>query len=228
MREARIAFGIGLALLLIAIGVVLLRSPISVIRASAPRTDAVMFGSSSLGERVCQPDELLPRGTTAIRVWLEAVIGPAVTVEALSGTRLVTRGARGTGWTAGSVTVPVHPVDQSVTHSTICINMDPASEPIGLQGVKTSRALAAFDRQGPLPTTRSGSTPQYREGPLPGRLMIEYLRPGSDTWLSLITSVARRMGLGHATSGVLTALLAIALMGTVGLLISGLVLKEIA
>ncbi len=171
---------------------------------------------------------MLPRGAAAIRVWLEAVIGPRVEVEALAGGRVIARGASGPGWTSGSVTIPISPVTRSATRATVCMNVSQAREPIGLQGVRTSARVAASDRQGPLSHAGKKGTPAYREGPLPGRVVIEYLSRGDASWWSLARSVARRMGLGHAGSGALMPLLGIALMVAVAGAMTRLVVKEIA
>jgi len=228
MRQARVALAAGLALTALALVLVLSQSPLTVVRSTAARTYTTSFGSSNLGARVCQAHEVLPRGTVAIRVWLEAVIGPPVSVEALAGGQLLTRGARGSGWTAGSVTIPVRRVTRTVSPVTVCVNVGKPREPIALQGVRTAPALAATDRQGPLPKVAGRRAPSYRRGPLPGRIMIEYLRAGSSSWWSLATPVARRMGLGHAGSGKWIPLLALILMVAVAVLMSRLLLVELA
>jgi hypothetical protein len=228
MRDARVALAAGLALTAVALGWVLSRSPPTVARSTAPMTDSTIFGTSDVPSRICQADETLPGGTTAIRVWLEAVIGPPVTVEALSGARVLTRGGHGSGWTAGSVTIPVQPVTRTVRHATVCVTVGRQREPIGIQGVRTARSLAAIDRQGPLPPAPHTRTPRYRKGPLPGRIMVEYLRPGDGSWWSRAVSVARRMGLGRAGSGTWVALLAIVLMVAVAVVSTRAVLEESA
>jgi hypothetical protein len=228
MGEPRLVLGVGLALIGIALVLVLSSSPPAVIRSDAPVITSFNFGRTSDRSRICQAGEVLPRGATAIRVWLEAVIGPAVEVEALSGGRVVAHGARGPGWTSGSVTVPVKPMPRIASPVTICVNVARAREPIGLQGVRTSAKIAATDRQGPLSHAGKAHAPTYRYGPLPGRVVIEYLRTGNASWWSLARSVARRMGLGHAGSGAWIPLLAIALMLAVAGVMSRLILREIA
>jgi hypothetical protein len=227
MGRPRVVLGAGLSVIVVALVVVLSSSPPAVTRSGAPVIDAFNFGRTSNSSRICQAGEVLPRGATAVRVWLEAVIGPRVEVEALSGGRVIARGTRGPGWTSGSVTVPVAPVPRVASDVTICVNVAHASEPIGLQGVRTAARVAASDRQGPLSRGKAhGAT--YRQGPLPGRIVIEYLRTGDRSWWSLARSVARRMGLGHAGSGALIPLLAIALMLAVAGVMARLLLREIA
>jgi hypothetical protein len=227
MREVRIALLSGLTLTVIAIGLVLSQSPPAVTGPKRPLNDNVNFGESELGARICQANEVLPGGTTSIRVWLEAVVGPAVSIEVLSGRHVLTRGARGTGWTAGSVTIPVTNVGQTALHATVCVKVQPSREPIGLFGTLTRPAVAAIDRQGPLRLTAHAHAPMYRQGPLPGRIAIEYLRAGSNSWWSLGVSVARRMGLGHAGSGSWLAVLALLLMTVLAATVSWLILTEL-
>ncbi|HXN39980.1 MAG TPA: hypothetical protein VN892_18260 [Solirubrobacteraceae bacterium] len=228
MGAPRLALGAGLAAIAIALVLVLSGSPPAVTRSGAPLVHTFDFGRTSVRSTICQAGEVLPRDATAIRVWLEAVIGPRVEVDALSGGRVITRGARGSGWTAGSVTIPVRPVPRTASRVTVCVHVAHGREAIGVQGVRTSAAVAAFDRQGPMARAADARAPTYREGPLPGRMVIEYLRVGNSSWWSLARSVARRMGLGHAGSGAAIPLLAAALMIAVAIAMSRLILKEIA
>lgn len=220
------ALAAALAVTAIAVALVLSGGPPAVTR-SASLTAPGILGSSTLGERICQAGEVLPRDTTAIRVWLETVIGPRVSVQAFAGKRVLTRGNRGPGWTAGSVTIPVTRVTHTTSHVTVCVHAAAPGEPMGLQAVPTPPAIAAIDRQGPLAHSDPHLASSYRVGPLPGRLQIEYLRPGSRSWWSLVLSTARRMGLGHAFSGTWIALLAFALMVGVAASMSWLVLEEL-
>src|SRR6202043_813748 len=69
---------------------------------------------------------------------------------------------------------------------------------------------------GALVQTTGGRAPMFR---------VEYLRPGHSSWWSLASSVARRMGLGHAAAGTWIVFLLIALMITVVTLASRLILS---
>jgi hypothetical protein len=228
MRETRIALAAGLALTAIALGFVLSRSPSVVIRSSAPPTGTVAFGRSEVRSRICQADEVLPLGATAIRVWLEAVIGPPVSVEVLARRQLLAHGSRGPGWTAGSVTIPIGAVRRTVSHVTVCVTVGRQREPIGIHGVRTAPAIAATDRQGPFAQSAHTRAGTYKDGPLPGRLMIQYVGTDSRSWWSLVVSVARRMGLGRADSGTWVALLALMLMVAVAVGMSLLILRGLA
>jgi hypothetical protein len=222
MGETRIVLCAAMAVVAIALALVLSSSPPAVTRAHGPVASAFDFGRTRVRSKICQAGETMPAGTTAIRVWLEAV-----TVEALSGSHVLARGARGAGWTAGSVTIPVGPSPRRSSQVTVCVDMAQAREPIDLQGVRTAKKVAAFDIQSPLSGSAQGQAATQREGPLPGRIVIEYLRAGKASWWSLARSVARRMGLGHAGSGPAIPLLALALMVAVAVVMSRVILKEL-
>ncbi len=204
---------VALGLVAIAVCVVLSTSPPLVTRSKAPLLDARALGSLGSGAEVCQGGEVVPRGTTAIRVWLEAVIGPPLTLVARSGSRVLTSGLRDAGWSTGSVTIPVSPVSRASSDVTICVRIGHAREAVEVRGVESRPQNAAYE-------------PGHE--PSAGRVIVEYLRPGQDTWWSLARSVARRMGLAHAPSGVAVALLALALVAAMAATISWLVLRELA
>jgi hypothetical protein len=227
IKGPRLVVGVGFALIAIVLVIVLSGAPPAATRPPVALVHTTLFGRTNARSRICQAGETLPRATTAIRVWLEAVVGPPVQLQALAGGRVIAHGARGAGWTAGSVTVPISPVPRATARVTVCVNMAQAREPVGLQGLRTSRLVAASDRQGPNPHAKGTHGPTYQDFPLPGRLLIEYLRPGSRSWWSLARSVLRRMGLGHAGSGAWIPLLAVALMLVVAALSSRLIWREL-
>ncbi|HTU77351.1 MAG TPA: hypothetical protein VMF09_01170 [Solirubrobacteraceae bacterium] len=194
MRSVRIALAAGLALTALGIGVLLSRSPPVVAGTGTVRQEK-RFASSPGGASVCQAGERLPAGTSALRLALAAILGPAVTVEVLEGDRLLTRGERGAGWGGGAVTVHVKPLARTRSAVTVCFAFAGEHERVSLLGEETPASLAA-------------STPQ---GVLPGRIRIEYLRPGGSSWWSLAAQVARHMGLGRAWAGTWIALLVLSL-----------------
>jgi hypothetical protein len=161
--------------------------------------------------RACQSGEVLPAGTSAIRLALESGLGPRLSVAVLSGGRTLTRGAVGSGWISSTVTVPVRPVSRAVSNVRVCFSFGRTGERVALIGSPSSSTVAVKDNEGHA---------------LPGRIEIEYLRPGSDSWWSLAHAVARRMGLGRAPSGGWIVLTLLAFMGTVVAISSWLVLRE--
>ncbi len=156
--------------------------------------------------RLCQRGETLPGGTTAVRLSVSAAVGPSLAVTALSGSRVLTRGAREPGWSGIDPTVPVRRVPRTTSAVKVCVAFGAALGEVELLGA---------------PAAGAGS-----EGP--AKLRIEYLRPGPRSWWSLASATARRMGLGRSPSGAWIALVALALMAAVAALVSWLILGSVA
>jgi hypothetical protein len=211
MRPAKIALVAGLALLVLAIGVALARSPMTVARRNGTPTQEERIAYTTAGADYCQGQELLPRATTAIRLSLFAFAGPRVRVLVSSGGRTITSGEAESGWTSRVVTVPVKPLAHSVSGATICASFKLRDEALTVFGKASAPAVAARE---------DGQA-------LPGRMWIEYLRPGTRSWASLVPSIVAHMGLGRASSGSGIALLALALLVAVAVLSCRLVLREI-
>jgi hypothetical protein len=206
----KIALGAGLLALALALALTLSRAPASVARVSTAQHQIVSAGRQRTA--ACQAGELLPRRVSAIRLRVEAVLGPRVTVAVYARGRLLAHGDRGTGWTGGVVTLPVTPLASAHAGVSVCFSvLSNGDESILLVGEPTRRAAAA-----------SGTG-----GALSGRLRIEYLRAGSASWWSLATGVARRLGLGRAWSGTWYALLVLVLMGAVTLTCARVILREL-
>lgn len=211
MRRVTIALIVGLALLMLAIGLVLLSSPMVVARKNGTPVSEDRIATASRAVTYCQPDELLPAGTTAIRLALAANTGPRVSVAVRAGGRVLTGGMRGPGWTGRVVTVALSPLPSAVPNTTICASLRPRYESVTVFGESTSRTIAAREGQHALP----------------GRMWIEYLRPGTRSWASLIPSTARRLGLGRALAGTWNALLVLELVAAMAVATSVLILKEL-
>jgi len=203
MPSVRIALALAATLTGLAIALTLRGAPMS-LTGSNGVSDGAEIATTKRDTRACQGGETVPRETSAVRLTLAAEIGPQVTVTARSGGRTITHGVRGPGWTGASVTVPVQRVSHTASNAKICFALARPLEEIVLFGKRTSAAGALV---GPLGER------------LPGRLEVEYLRPGRASWLSLLPSIARRMGLGHAWGGVWIAFaLALAMAGAAGLM----------
>ena len=206
----KVLVGTGLLAGVAAIALTLSGSPIAVARVNTTEDTVVEVVRQRLS--ACQANEALPRGTSAIRLRTFAFLGPRVTVQVLAHGRVIARGERESGWTGGVVTVPVNRLATARTGVETCFTLFPnGDETIELVGEPTTGPLAA----------------RSQEGPLPGRIRVEYLRPGSSSWWSLAPEVARRMGLGHAPAGTWSVLLVIALMGSLVALCSRLILREL-
>jgi hypothetical protein len=213
MSGARRALIVALGLLAVALAAVLSGSPPSVTRSPLPLAELAELGNVSGPTRLCQSGEVLPAGTTAVRLSLETLIGPPVALTASAGGRVLTSGRRAAGWSSGSVTIPVAPLARAHARVTICARVSRPREQLNVDGVAGPPGTAVHEAHG---------------NALEGRMFVEYLRPGTSSWLSRARSVARRMGLGHALDGGWIAILAAALMATVAALLSWLVVRELA
>ncbi len=198
------ALAAGLALLAMAIAVRVSRPPLAILgtnSVAAEGTIATSRGNATL----CQGNEALPGGASAMRLGLSVNIGPRVTVTVMSGSQVIARGERAAGWTGEPLTVPIQPVPGTVSGADVCIAFGPALEPVELIGERAQR-----------PT-----------GEAPGKVRIEYLRPGARSWWSLALGVARRMGRGRSPSGTWIALIPIALMAAAAVIASWLILRQL-
>jgi hypothetical protein len=212
MRRVTVALVAGLTLLAITIGLVLAHAPMTVARTNRPAGQPEEpIAISHEYNSYCQAGETLPQGTSALRVWLDTIYGPRVAVAVSSHGRRLASGERGSGWVSGSVTIPVKPLPRTVSDVTVCVSFRARDETVVVQGNETPAASA----------TREGGRA------LPGRMWIEYLRRGQRSWGSLISSTARRMGLGRAAAGIWVVFLAIGLAASVILLAAMLVVKEL-
>lgn len=194
MRRVRIALAAGLLLTAAALVAVLSQSPTAVLATNSIPTLEELAQVPGAG---CQEGERLPAGTRAIRLSMYAFTGPQVRVQALAGTRVLSSGEHGAGWSGATVTVPVHPVARASSPVRICFAVSPLGERATAYGRETRPALAVREPGGQV---------------LPGRLSVEYLGDGHASWLSLIPTVARHMALGRAWSGIWVVYLLVALM----------------
>jgi hypothetical protein len=133
------------------------------------------------GKRLCQTEELVPAGAATVRVRIAASRAPGLldlNVEA--GGNRVTRGRVATTPGDQFLTVPIEPVARTTDGARLCITNRGAS-PV---------ALAGSDRIQPPAKADGGS--------LPGRVRVDYFRPGRESWWALIGTVVHRFGYGRA------------------------------
>lgn len=206
-----IALVAGMALFALVLVFVLSGSPREVISTNSV-VAANTFVETTASARACQDGETLPRGASAIRLSLYSIAGPSVSVRALSGSRVLTGGEVGSGWTGGSVSVPVHAVSATAANVKVCFSLGAVTEKVAIVGSNAAPGRSAVAADGT---------------PLGGRLKVEYLRSATGSWWSHATNVARRIGLGRAPTGGWVALLPIALMGLALTGASWLVLREL-
>jgi hypothetical protein len=199
-----------LAMTATAVAVTLSHAPSTVVGTNAVPLETDL--GQTKGAAICQAGETLPSETSAIRLSLEAVIGPAVKVYVLAGKRVLTSGSRGSGWTASSMTVHVKPLAHAASKLTLCFVVSRTRIHVDLLGAQTGPEMAAR---------------LLGERRLPGRIRAEYLRAGHASWWSLLLPVARRMGLGRAVAGTWIALLVLLAMLLLTLVVSWLICREL-
>jgi hypothetical protein len=180
----KVAIAIGLTLTAVAVGVSLARSPL--VRAGTDGTPLLTeIGATSLPATICQGEERVPAGTTAIRVSLLSLLGPRIVLIARAGGQVVSTGEIGYGWTGAVVTIPVTRVVGTHRHTKICMTLAKRRQLVNLHGANTKFSPAVIEGTQVLP----------------GRVRIDYLHPDSKPWLSLALPTARRIGLNIAGSG---------------------------
>jgi hypothetical protein len=210
MTRVRTVLAAGLVLTAVAVALTLSHAPLTLARVNPVHTVVQLSRTavSSYAEG-CQADETLPRDTTAIHLSMFAVVGPQVAITIFSGPRLLTSGTEAPGWVGSVATVPLAPLPRMYQDVTLCFKLSAINGPVQLNGAHTPRAEAV---------TSHGEA-------LPGRMRVEYLRPGHSSWWSLARGVAWRMGLGHAGGGafgvVLAGLLAAAALAVSTLAVAG-------
>jgi hypothetical protein len=199
IMRARVTLAAGLVLLVLAIVFVLTRSPPTLVGDNGVPLEGT-FAHLPSGSSACQAHTPLLAGASAVRVSLYAGIGPRVSVRVLSSDgRLLASGVRGSGWRGESPTVALAAPSSAAANTNFCFALGSSGESVGLDGSGAQTGEGA--------RTRDGSA-------LGVRLRIEYLRPGARTWLALVPSVARRVGLGRWAAGTWVALLLALLAGT--------------
>ncbi|HEV3069872.1 MAG TPA: hypothetical protein VGY76_00425 [Solirubrobacteraceae bacterium] len=174
----RITIAIGLALTVVAVGVALARKPL--VRAGTDGTPLpTEVGATPAPTTVCQGEETVPAGTTAIRVSMLSLMGPRLKLLARSQGQVVTSGELGYGWTGSIVSIPVARVAGTHPHTTICVSLAKRRQLVNLRGANTKFAPAVMGGKQVLT----------------GRMRFDYMHPNDKSWLALALPTARRIGL---------------------------------
>ncbi len=195
---------LGLVVTMASVGFALSRSPATVAATNGVPAEVTVAATAGI-HSLCQPGGTIPAGTTAVRVSLSDNLGPRVDMQVLSGSTVISRGTREAGWgTTETVTVPVERVPAAIGNARVCLKLGAGPEPLQLNGklIRTPGRSASL------------------------ALRMEYLRAGSSTWLSLVASIARHLGMGRAPSGSWVAYLVIAIMLAVSAIASSLVVRQ--
>jgi hypothetical protein len=202
--SVRIALGVALATLLGGIVIASLQHPLAVARTNGAGSEKIV-GAIAKPVHLCQSNESIPHGTTAVVLWLSAFTGPRVEAKIVAGSAVIARGERGPGWSGRGVRVSLdRPIPRSL-RAKVCFAIAPKDEVVSVFGD---------------PAGRSGAAQRTAE-----RMRIEYLRPASYTWLSKSGSIGRGLSLGRIPSGRWAPIVAILLIVAVLVGVSGLVAR---
>jgi hypothetical protein len=93
----------------------------------------------------------------------------------------VSTGALAPGWRTGVVTIPVSRVARTLQGATVCLTN------LGQRSIAFAGSVPDAD----FYVAIAGK-------PLSGRLRIEYMRPGRESWFSLLPTLAHRFSLAKA------------------------------
>jgi Predicted membrane protein (DUF2142) len=195
----------GLALIAAAAALTLSRAPL-VLTGTNSVAEAEVIAATRGPFSACQSGEVIPQGTTAVRLWLEANIMSSLRVRVLAGSRTVAVGSRAGGELEKVATVAITRVPRTLEHAQLCFSI--------------TRSVQGVELLGGPPSRRVSGEPA-------NKLRVEYLRSGPSSWWSLIGPVARRLGMGRAPAGSWVALIPLALMGLAVLLVSGTIVRQV-
>ncbi len=208
--HVKVVLAAALVLIVLALAVTLSHAPASTVAArSVPPEKTLVSGSGNAS--ACQSGEVLPRDTSAIRIGVFQVSSSGVAVKVFAGSRLITEGTLAAGWSGEGPTVPVKEIAHTVSPVKVCFYLLSSISKTQLLGRKTPPSEAAVG-EGQL---------------LPGKMSVEYLRPGPRSWWALAGSVARHLGLGRAASGAWNAFLVMALAATVIALSAWILVRDL-
>jgi hypothetical protein len=179
---ARIVVVLGLLSILLAALVVLLQS-------EQRRAGTNLTANSGFviplqgGEQLCEPSELVPGDTGALQLSIasKAPRAPRIDATIVLGSRILAGGSLAAGWRPGTVTIPISPVRETEPGATVCL---------------VNRGISAIVFGGSVPDANFYVALGGR--PLNGRLRIDYMRPGSESWLALLSTLVHRVSLGKS------------------------------
>lgn len=207
----RLALAAGLLLIASAAAATLGHAPLVPARSNSAPTHTELVTTRGPAQ-TCQDREVVPGGTSAVRLGLTTTLGPRVTVKLLAGRRLLAQGTRAAGEEGASLTVPVRPAPRAtVANVRICVLMTLVNSSVTMLGWKT-REDRAVGGEGK---------------PLPGRMHVEYLRPATESWWAMASATMHRLGFGRAAPGDWNALLVLALGALLIALSSWLLVREL-
>jgi hypothetical protein len=179
----RLVLAGGLLVLLVTLGVSLLQSAPR--RSGTDLTPNYAF-VTGLGatQQVCQGQEILPADTAALVLTIGSYGAPGPALSARVTDRrggLLTSGHLSAGWRQGVVRIPVSHVSTSTGEATVCVrDLGPGAVALGGDPGDPGYHIEVNGR------------------PVFAHLRIEYMRPGSESWLALLPTIVYRFSLGKS------------------------------
>lgn len=183
-RTLRPVLACGLLVIVVAFAVLLSHSEPR--RSGTDYTPNANFAAVlNAGQETCQGQELLPADTAAVRTMIGTYgkPGPRVSVS-LTGPHgeSLTSGVLEAGWRQGVVEIPVAHVYQATDGASVCLRDD-----------GPSRVALAGDSGDQFHQMQVAGKTVYN-----ARLLYEYMRPGSESWLQLLPTASYRFSLGKS------------------------------
>jgi hypothetical protein len=132
------------------------------------------------GQQLCEPGELIPGDTGGLRLSASsgAAPGPQLDATVGSGTKLLAAGHLVAGWRTGTVTIALSRIAATQQSASVCL---------------VNRGTSTVSFGGSVPDANFYVVLGGK--PLSGRMRIEYMRPGSESWLALLPTLAHRFSL---------------------------------
>jgi hypothetical protein len=174
--------------LVLAVGILaIVSSATGILLKAAPRraganltTDTGFVVPLPGGQELCDPGEIVPAQTAALRVSAQAGLpAPELRVTVSSGGEPPKSGRLAVGWHTGTLDIPVSRVSRTIV-ATVCLANRGASD-------------VRFGGSAP-----NAFTIQIAGKPFDGRPRVEYMRPGRESWLSLLPALSHRFSLGKS------------------------------
>jgi hypothetical protein len=183
----RVRVALALALALVAGALVLDMSRAAPRSAGTDHGVAVAFVASLAGgQELCQAQMVLPSDAQRLQVLIGTYGAPvpALAVRFLgAANRPIASGSVPAGAAEGEVTIPVSYPHGASVPGTLCIHVGPSA--------KTVIGGGDF--------TPGPGSEQIDGTPQPGRIAVDYLRQGSESWWQLLPTLSHRFGLGKAS-----------------------------
>jgi hypothetical protein len=165
----------------------LVAAAVTTLARSAPRRSGTNYAADTglvvvlaSGEQLCQPGELVPADTGAVRLRASRDDPRRLEATITTAQGLLARGVTQTSSHSGALRIDFRDVS-TTTSATVCLRN------LGKRSVLLGGSLG----DSPFTMIVGGR-------PVAGRVRIEYMRPGRESWAELLPTVIYRMSLGKS------------------------------